>query len=147
MAQFRALSTGASFAYRLGQYDTAGKYWLQAGNILCFVQVPSCLPGFVLARVLTLGCWQTFWNHRYVEANINVIQNARTGLDAEISLASIHLFQPELSCDDETFQPCSPKALASLKLFVDSSVQPFPASAFDGLTPSAAASATKPSPP
>lgn len=35
-------------------------------------------------------------------------------------MASIHTFDPEAGCDAATFQPCSDKALANLKVFVDS---------------------------
>ena len=35
-------------------------------------------------------------------------------------LASIHTFDPAAGCDVATFQPCSDKALASLKVYIDS---------------------------
>lgn len=44
----------------------------------------------------------------------------RSGKDANTALASIHTFDPTAGCDSVTFQPCSDKALASLKVYVDS---------------------------
>ena len=35
-------------------------------------------------------------------------------------LASIHTFDPAAGCDSTTFQPCSDRALANLKKYVDS---------------------------
>lgn len=35
-------------------------------------------------------------------------------------LTSIHTFDPDAGCDVTTFQPCSDKALANLKVYVDS---------------------------
>jgi glucoamylase len=44
----------------------------------------------------------------------------RSGKDANTVLASIHTFDPEATCDDITFQPCSPRALANHKIYTDS---------------------------
>ena len=44
----------------------------------------------------------------------------RSGIDSNTNLASIHTFDPEAGCDAATFQPCSDKALASLKVYIDS---------------------------
>ena len=44
----------------------------------------------------------------------------RSGKDANTALASIHIFDPAAGCDAVTFQPCSDKALSSLKVYVDS---------------------------
>lgn len=44
----------------------------------------------------------------------------RSGLDVNTVLSSIHTFDPEVGCDDTTFQPCSDHALANHKAFTDS---------------------------
>jgi len=41
-------------------------------------------------------------------------------LDSNTILGSIHTFDPAAGCDAATFQPCSDKALANLKVYVDS---------------------------
>lgn len=43
----------------------------------------------------------------------------RSGKDANTVLTSIHTFDPAAGCDSLTFQPCSDKALANLKAYVD----------------------------
>ncbi len=43
----------------------------------------------------------------------------RSGKDANTALASIHTFDPAAGCDAVTFQPCSDKALSSLKVYID----------------------------
>lgn len=50
-------------------------------------------------------------------ANTN---SGRSGKDANTVLASIHTFDPAAGCDDTTFQPCSPRALANHKVYTDS---------------------------
>ena len=44
----------------------------------------------------------------------------RSGIDSNTVLSSIHTFDPEAGCSAETFQPCSDRALANLKVYVDS---------------------------
>lgn len=44
----------------------------------------------------------------------------RSGKDANSVIASIHTFDAAAGCDATTFQPCSDKALASHKAYVDS---------------------------
>ncbi|KAH7154957.1 putative glucoamylase GMY1 [Dactylonectria estremocensis] len=90
---------GTTIATQLGKSSDA--YSAIAPQILCFLQ--------------------KFWlpSSGYIDANINV-NDGRTGKDANTILASIHNFDPSLSCDDATFQPCSQKALANLKQVVDS---------------------------
>ncbi|KAF2865736.1 family 15 glycosyl hydrolase [Massariosphaeria phaeospora] len=97
--QHRALVEGASLGKRLGVKVSA--YESQSPNLLCFLQ--------------------TFWNGQYAVANINTQEGfSRTGLDANTVLASIATFDSEAKCDDALFQPCSPRALANLKAYVDS---------------------------
>ncbi|KAJ3553980.1 hypothetical protein NM688_g3339 [Phlebia brevispora] len=53
-------------------------------------------------------------------ATISNTAPGRSGKDANTVLASIHTFDPAAGCDAATFQPCSDKALANLKAYVDS---------------------------
>lgn len=43
----------------------------------------------------------------------------RSGIDVQTLLASVHIFDPEASCDSTLFQPCSDRALANHKVVVD----------------------------
>lgn len=99
-AQHRALVEGAAIGKQLQQDVSA--YESQSPNVLCFLQ--------------------TFWNGNYAVANINVQQSgfSRSGIDANTVLTSIATFDPEASCDDILFQPCSSRALVNLKAYVDS---------------------------
>ncbi|KAK0441631.1 glucoamylase [Armillaria borealis] len=95
--QHRSLREGAALATALG--DTAAtQYTTQAANILCFLQ--------------------SYWNPSslYMTANTG---GGRSGKDANTALASIHTFDAAAGCDAVTFQPCSDKALSSLKVYVD----------------------------
>ncbi|KAF2196784.1 glucoamylase precursor [Delitschia confertaspora ATCC 74209] len=95
-AQHRALVEGAALAKRLGQNCAACES--QAPNVLCFLQ--------------------TYWNGKYVVANINTgVQ--RSGVDANTLLGSIATFDPAATCSDTLFQPCSARALSNLKTYVD----------------------------
>ncbi|KAF2106605.1 1, 4-alpha-D-glucan glucohydrolase [Lophiotrema nucula] len=96
-AQHRSLIEGIAFGQALDQDVSA--YESQAPNILCHLQ--------------------TYWNGEYVVANVG-IQQQRSGVDANTVLASIATFDPEATCDDALFQPCSARALANLKVYVDS---------------------------
>ncbi|PPQ72654.1 hypothetical protein CVT26_004320 [Gymnopilus dilepis] len=97
--QHRALREGAALASKIGQSSVVSGYTTQAGNILCFLQ--------------------SYWNPSggYITANTG---GGRSGKDANTALASIHTFDPTAGCDAVTFQPCSDKALSSLKVYVDS---------------------------
>ncbi|KAJ7145278.1 glucoamylase [Mycena filopes] len=92
--QHRSLREGATLATALGQ--DASAYTTQADNVLCFLQ--------------------TYWNGEFITSNTG---GGRSGKDANSALASIHTFDPAAGCDAATFQPCSDKALASLKVYVD----------------------------
>ncbi|KAJ7741318.1 glucoamylase [Mycena metata] len=96
--QHRSLREGAALATTLGQTSVVSNYITQAGNILCFLQ--------------------SYWNPTggYITANTG---GGRSGKDANTALASIHTFDPAAGCDATTFQPCSDKALSSLKVYVD----------------------------
>ncbi|KAI6151403.1 glycoside hydrolase family 15 protein [Pisolithus thermaeus] len=97
--QHRALREGSALATTLGHSDLAANYAFQADHLLCFLQ--------------------SFWNSTsgYVVANPGV---QRSGIDANTVLASIHTFDVDAGCDATTYQPCSDKALANLKVYVDS---------------------------
>ena len=95
--QHRALVEGASFATLIGQ--SCPGCTSQAPQVLCFLQ--------------------SYWNGNYIVANINQ-NNGRSGKDSNTILGSIHTFDTAAGCDASTFQPCSDKALANLKAYVDS---------------------------
>ena len=61
---------------------------------------------------------QSYWDPdgQYITSNM---AGGRTGKDANTVLASIHTFDAVAGCDAATFQPCSDKALANLKSYVD----------------------------
>ncbi|KAJ7451618.1 glucoamylase [Mycena latifolia] len=98
-AQHRALREGSALATALGQTSVVSTYDTQANNALCFLQ--------------------SYWNPTggYMTSNTG---GGRSGKDANTALASIHTFDPAAGCDSSTFQPCSDKALSSLKVYVDS---------------------------
>nr|P23176.1 RecName: Full=Glucoamylase I; AltName: Full=1,4-alpha-D-glucan glucohydrolase; AltName: Full=Glucan 1,4-alpha-glucosidase; Flags: Precursor [Aspergillus luchuensis]BAA00331.1 glucoamylase I precursor [Aspergillus luchuensis] len=93
--QHRALVEGSAFATAVGSSCS----WCdsQAPQILCYLQ--------------------SFWTGSYILANFD---SRRSGKDTNTLLGSIHTFDPEAGCDDSTFQPCSPRALANHKEVVDS---------------------------
>lgn len=93
----RALVEGSALATSIGQ--SCSYCDSQAPQILCFQQ--------------------SFWTGSYIKSNIN-LKLARTGKDINSVLASIHNFDASATCDDNTFQPCSSRALANHKAVVDS---------------------------
>ncbi|KAL8926415.1 MAG: hypothetical protein Q9208_002958 [Pyrenodesmia sp. 3 TL-2023] len=95
--QHRALVEGQALAEQIGISCPA--CISQAPQVLCFLQ--------------------SFWNGAFVTSNINT-QSSRNGRDANSILGSIHTFDPEVTCDDITFQPCSSRALANHKEVTDS---------------------------
>ena len=97
-AQHRALRQGSALATALGLNSSVGQYNTQADNLLCFQQ--------------------SYWNPTggYMTANTG---GGRSGRDANTVLTSIHTFDIEAGCDAATFQPCSDKASANLKVYVD----------------------------
>ncbi|TFK40744.1 glucoamylase [Crucibulum laeve] len=97
--QHRALREGIALANKLGQTSVVSGYTTQANNVLCFLQ--------------------SYWNPTgsFITSNTG---GGRSGKDANSALASIHTFDAAAGCDAATFQPCSDKALASLKVYVDS---------------------------
>jgi glucoamylase len=61
---------------------------------------------------------QSYWNSDglYLTSNTH---GGRSGKDANSVLASIYSFDVTAGCDAGTFQPCSDKALANLRVYVD----------------------------
>ncbi|TFK40812.1 glycoside hydrolase family 15 protein [Crucibulum laeve] len=96
--QHRALRQGAALATKIGQNSLVVGYSAQADNILCFLQ----------------SYWSSTGN--YITSNTG---GGRSGKDANSVLASIHSFDAAAGCDSRTFQPCSDKALANHKAYVD----------------------------
>ncbi|KKK26755.1 glucoamylase precursor [Aspergillus rambellii] len=94
-AQHRALVEGSAFASRVGSSCS----WCdsQAPQVLCYLQ--------------------SFWTGSYILANFG---SNRSGKDANTILGSIHTFDPNAGCDENTFQPCSPRTLANHKVYTDS---------------------------
>jgi glucoamylase len=117
--QHRSLREGSSLAFKLERYAESRVYDTQANGVLCFMQVCSgpCSEYFTFSDMNATA--QSFWNprDRYIIANTG---GGRSGLDANTVLASIHTFDPAAGCDPITFQPCSDRALANLKKYVDS---------------------------
>ncbi|KAJ1301931.1 hypothetical protein OPQ81_000770 [Rhizoctonia solani] len=101
-ASHRSLRQGAALATKLGYSSLAKTYTEQAVNVLCFLQ--------------------SFWDptKSYIISNINLVAATRTGLDVNSILTSVHQFDPEAGCDNDTFQPCSDRALRNHKAVVDS---------------------------
>jgi glucoamylase len=108
--QHRALREGATLAQKLGK--SVPTWTTQADNALCFLQ--------------------SYWSAKDSHAIANFGQ--RSGIDANTVLASIHSFDAQAGCDAATFQPCSDKALANLKTYVESfrSVYPLNSAAGSG---------------
>ncbi|CCA72741.1 probable glucan 1,4-alpha-glucosidase [Serendipita indica DSM 11827] len=102
--QHRALREGIALATALGDPSSTVAAWTtQAQNIFCFLQ--------------------SYWSSSsgFIVANVNPGNGAiRSGKDANTVLTSVHTFDPAAGCDSRTFQPCSDKALANLKVYVDS---------------------------
>jgi glucoamylase len=73
---------------------------------------------------------QSFWNDEegfMTETTItNVTTGGRSGIGSAPLIASIMNFDPTLGCDPVTFQPCSDRALSSLKVVGDAFKQLFP---------------------
>ena len=56
----------------------------------------------------------------------NVTSGGRSGIGAAPLTVSVINFDPTLGCDSATFQPCSDRALSSLKVVGDAFRQVFP---------------------
>ena len=73
---------------------------------------------------------QTFWNEEegfMTETTItNVTTGGRSGIGSAPLTVSVLNFDPTLGCDAATFQPCSDRALSSLKIVGDAYKELFP---------------------
>jgi glucoamylase len=73
---------------------------------------------------------QTFWNEEkgfMTETTItDVKKGGRSGIGAAPLTVSVFNFDPTLGCDPLTFQPCSDRALSSLKVVGDAFTEMFP---------------------
>ncbi|KAL8286920.1 hypothetical protein RQP46_003926 [Phenoliferia psychrophenolica] len=98
--QHRALVEGAAFFASVGRPRPT--YATTADSVLCFLQ--------------------SYWNEegQHVVSNVNAMES-RSGLDGNSILASIHTFDSgSTTCDRDSFQPCSDRALVNHKAVVDS---------------------------
>jgi glucoamylase len=88
-----------------------------------FYASPSPLPSIV--KISSDAPTQSFWDSdgAHIVANTG---GGRSGLDSNTVLASIHTFDPTAGCDPVTYQPCSDRALANLKKYVDSFRRVYP---------------------
>jgi glucoamylase len=62
------------------------------------------------------------------ETTITDVKKGRSGYGSAPLTVSVYNFDPSLGCDDATFQPCSPRALSSLKVVGDRFKEFFPVS-------------------
>ena len=62
------------------------------------------------------------------ETTITNVSEGRSGYGSAPLTVSVYNFDPSLGCDDATFQPCSPRALSSLKVVGDHFKDFFPLS-------------------
>jgi glucoamylase len=62
------------------------------------------------------------------ETTITNVAEGRSGYGSAPLTVSVYNFDPSVGCDDATFQPCSPRALSSLKVVGDHFKEFFPIS-------------------
>ena len=111
----------------LGRHNNVEEYDSRASMVLDYLQVRDEIRNFVwpvpdfntndIPIVL-----QTFWNEEegfMTETTITDVKKGRSGYGSAPLTASVYNFDPSLGCDDATFQPCSPRALSSLKVVGD----------------------------
>ncbi|KAI0301059.1 Six-hairpin glycosidase-like protein [Multifurca ochricompacta] len=110
--QYRALRGGARLGRAIGRgLDVVDEYDSRASLILDYLQ--------------------TFWNDKegfMTETTITNVAEGRSGYGSAPLTVSVYNFDPSLGCDDATFQPCSPRALSSLKVVGDRFKEFFPLS-------------------
>uniref|UniRef100_A0A093V3D6 Glucoamylase n=1 Tax=Talaromyces marneffei PM1 TaxID=1077442 RepID=A0A093V3D6_TALMA len=94
------------------------QYWSQSGLGSTFAARVGASCSWCDSQAPQILCYmQTFWTGSYINANTG---GGRSGKDSNTVLTTIHTFDPEATCDDVTFQPCSPRALANHKVYTDS---------------------------
>ncbi|KAI0287439.1 Six-hairpin glycosidase-like protein [Russula brevipes] len=64
----------------------------------------------------------------HVRDHLTDVAKGRSGYGSAPLTVSVYNFDPSLGCDDATFQPCSPRALSSLKVVGDRFKEFFPLS-------------------
>ncbi|KAI0060523.1 Six-hairpin glycosidase [Artomyces pyxidatus] len=109
--QYRALKAGARLGRKIGR--------------------PENVVGYDSRASLILDYMQTFWNEKegyMVETTITDVKLGRSGKGAAPLTVTIYNFDPTLGCDAKTFQPCSDKALSSLKYIANEFRKFFPVS-------------------
>ncbi|KAN0109731.1 glycoside hydrolase family 15 protein [Russula decolorans] len=108
--QYRALRAGARLCRLIGRETDDRAYDGVASSVLEYVQ--------------------TFWNEEkgfMTETTItNVTTGGRSGIGAVPLTVSVLNFDPTLGCDPVTFQPCSDRALSTLKVVGDAFRELFP---------------------
>ncbi|KAI9437564.1 Six-hairpin glycosidase-like protein, partial [Lactarius indigo] len=109
--QYRALRGGARLGRAIGRDNNLIEYDARASMILDYMQ--------------------TFWNDKeefMTETTVTDVAKGRSGYGSAPLTVSVYNFDPSLGCDDATFQPCSPRALSSLKVVGDRFKEFFPLS-------------------
>ncbi|KAI9454335.1 Six-hairpin glycosidase-like protein [Lactarius psammicola] len=109
--QYRALRGGARLGRAIGRDDNLIEYDAHAAMILEYMQ--------------------TFWNDKeefMTETTVTDVEKGRSGYGSAPLTVSVYNYDPSLGCDDVTFQPCSPRALSSLKVVGDRFKDFFPLS-------------------
>jgi len=101
--QYRALRSGARLGRKIGRAESASSFEAQASIVLQYLQ--------------------TFWNEKdgfMSETTVtDVATGGRSGIGSAPLTVSVMNFDPTLGCDSATFQPCSERALSSLKFLID----------------------------
>ncbi|KAI0046328.1 glycoside hydrolase family 15 protein [Auriscalpium vulgare] len=111
--QYRALRQGSRLGRAIGRHANVAGYDSRASMVLDYMQ--------------------TFWNEEegfMTETTVTdpTATYGRTGVGAAPITVSIYNFDIELGCDAATFQPCSDRALSSLKVVGDRFKANFPIS-------------------
>lgn len=107
--QYRALLSGARLGRNIGRGDSASAYESHARMILDYLQ--------------------TFWNEEegfMTETTVTDVETGgRSGKGSAPSTIAVLNFDPTLRCDSTTFQPCSDRALSTLKVVGDAFAKSF----------------------
>ena len=89
----------------------------------------SLFQSILSGKTKSLGL-QTFWNDKLgfmTETTVtNLKKDGRSGYGAAPLTVSVFNFDPTLGCDPKTFQPCSDRALSSLKVVGDAFRESYP---------------------
>ena len=123
--QYRALRGGARLGRAIGRDVDVIEYDARATMILEYMQVGTAGPtrDFCFDMlIMSKKKKQTFWNAEeefMTETTITDIEMGRSGYGSAPLTVSVYNFDPSLGCDDATFQPCSPRALSSLRVVGD----------------------------